>query len=133
MEYNEGLLELLNNDPRVYRDLWDKWKQINPDTRLNPVNGNLGRVAILPELNPTIPVRANRKGKRAALWRFAGRLFRHKRWFERGRCDEMPTIPEHYTQTIHLERLGWSDGFERVEIAAAYHAASDTLYFRKLR
>ena len=133
MEYNTGLLEMLGNDPRAYHAIWSEWKQINPDTRIELTRLNMIPIGTLPESKLPPPVRANKSGIRAALWRAAGGLFRKAGWYERGRYDFFGAVlVEYVREIVQLRTLGWDSGPEQKRIALGYHAASDTLYIRCL-
>lgn len=130
MEYNTGLLEMLDNDPRAYGAIWTEHKQINPDTRIELVQSHMITLAIMEELTAPAPVRMNKSGLRAALWRALGGLF-HAGLYERGRFDFYGALPPIKEETVQLRHFGWDYGHEQKQIGIGYHAVRDTLYVRK--
>ena len=131
MEYNTGLLEMLGNEPRAYHAIWGEWKQINPDTRIELTRLNMINIGTVPEAKLPPPVRANKSGIRAALWRAVGGLLHRPEWHERGRYDFFGAAPVEYVQeAVYLRHFGFDNGFERTSFELGYHAASDTLYVR---
>lgn len=128
MEYNEGLLKLIDNNPVIYSEIWKCHKQLNPDTTITLVNEYLANVHRPIQL-PKSPPMVIRDGLRPLLWRWIGRRFKREDWIKHGMMYEMIPVVKDY-DTILLERFGEFVG-QQTEIALGYHAGTDTLFVYK--
>jgi hypothetical protein len=132
MEYNAGLLEICDNNTMIYSEIWSRWKQINPDTRIELVAAPVARISFPTEFNPVVYAMIDSVGVRAWLWRMIGTVLRSKKITNRGREYPPPRATIGDTEELQLEQFGviWRDGTTK-SFRVAYRAATDTLYIRK--
>jgi hypothetical protein len=122
--YNETLLKLTDNNPQLYRHIWCKWKQINPDTEVAFMMDTTCVHIRYPRHVDMNGV--NAEGLKAYLWRLLGRWFKKKDWRMRGTVPYMDTSPPFILlyETFHhsLGLLGYT------ELHLTYDGCADRLF-----